>query len=128
MISPVKNIDDYLAIQPEKVVVALEKIRQTVLTVVPKAEEVISYGIPAFKHKGKILVYFAGFKNHCSFFPGSKSVILKFKNELKTFKTSAGTISFTVEKPLSASLVKKIVKAKLQENRDKLKNKQLNKK
>ena len=122
MNTAIKNIDDYLSLQPAKPVAALEKIRKTVRAVAPQAVEVISYGMPAFKYQGRILIYFAGFKNHLSLFPGSKAVIQKFKKELKAFKTSAGTISFTVEKPLPASLVKEIVKARMKENSDKMKN------
>lgn len=128
MNNAVKNIDEYLALQPEKHRIALERIRQTIRTAAPEAVEVISYGMPAFKHHGKTLLYFAGFKNHCSLFPGSKSVILKMKNELKAYKTSAGTISFTAEKQLSAALVKKIVKARVKENLDRIKIKQIKKK
>ena len=118
-----KNLDDYLALQPEKVVIALERIRKIIKSAAPDANELISYGMPAFKLYGKMLMYFAGFKNHCSLFPGSKFVILKFKKELKAFKTSAGTISFTVEKPLPTSLIKKIVKARIKENLDKMNKK-----
>lgn len=120
---PVKNIDDYLSLQPEKAMIALEKIRQTIRIVAPDVEEVISYGMPAFRYRGRMLLYFAGFKNHCSLFPGSKSVIVKMKRELKRFKTSEGTISFTAEKPLPAVLVKKIVRARVKENVDKMKKK-----
>jgi len=116
-----KNIDDYLALQPERSRIVLEKIRQTIRMTAPGVEEVISYGMPAFRLHGRMLVYFAGFKNHCSIFPGSKSIIQKMKTNLKLYKTSAGTISFTAEKPLPASLIKKIVKAKAKENLDKMK-------
>ena len=125
---PVKNVDYYMALQPEKAMMVLEKIRETVHTLVPEAEEVISYGMPAFRLHGKMLLYFAGFKSHCSIFPGSKAVILKFKKELKTYKTSAGTISFTAEKPLPNMLMKKIIKERVKENLGKLKTKQLKKK
>ena len=105
-----------MTLQPEKVVIALERIRQTIKSAAPEAIEVISYGMPAFKLNGRMLMYFAGFKNHCSLFPGSKAVILKFKTELKAYKTSAGTISFTTEKPLPVSLIKRIVKERIKEN------------
>jgi uncharacterized protein YdhG (YjbR/CyaY superfamily) len=80
----------------------------------PRAEEVISYGMPGYKYHG-MLVYFAAFKNHCSFFPGS-SRIIKMYDELKEYKTSKGSIQFTIDKPLPVSLVKKIVKARMREN------------
>lgn len=117
----IKNTDDYLALQPEKFVVLLEKIRQAVRTLVPEAVEVMSYGMPAFKYKGRMLIYYAGFKNHCSLFPGGKAVVSKFKKELKPYKTSAGTISFTAERPLPAALLKKIISARAKDNLNKSK-------
>lgn len=113
-----KDTDSYLALQPEKVRDVLEKLRQTIKSSAPEAEEVISYGMPAFRYHG-MLVYFAAFKNHCSFFPGS--IVEKMKNELKNYKTSKGTIQFTAEKPLPAALVKKIIKARVKENLNKKK-------
>jgi uncharacterized protein YdhG (YjbR/CyaY superfamily) len=121
----VKTIDEYLSVLPENVRVILEKLRQTIKSVAPKAEEVISYGMPAFKYHG-MLVYMAAFKNHCSFFPGS-SQIVKLYDELKSFKTSKGTIQFMVDKPLPVGLVKKIVKARMQENEARLNARQLTK-
>lgn len=113
-----KDTDSYLALQPEKARDVLEKLRQTIKSSAPEAEEVISYGLPAFRYHG-MLVYFAAFKNHCSFFPGS--IVEKMKNELKNYKTSKGTIQFTAEKPLPTALVKKIVKARVKENLNKKK-------
>lgn len=71
------------------------------------ATEVISYGIPAFKHK-RVLVWYAAFADHCSLFP-TAAVIEKFKDELKGFSTSKGTIHFPLSKPLPVALIKKIV-------------------
>jgi uncharacterized protein YdhG (YjbR/CyaY superfamily) len=109
-----KNTDEYLAHVPEPARSTLKKIRAVIRSVVPpEATEAISYGMPAFKYKG-VLVWFAAFSNHCSLFPGA-SVIEAFKNELKNFQTSKGTIRFPVDKPLSAALIKKLVKARLAE-------------
>lgn len=119
----IKSIDEYLSHQPAKVRPVLQKIRQTVKTIAPDAQEVISYGMPAFKYRGRILLYFAGFKKHCSLFPGSKAVIQKFSRELKGYKTSAGTISFTAERPLPSLLLKKIIRIRVQENLDKAQKK-----
>ncbi|MBC7861612.1 MAG: DUF1801 domain-containing protein [Bacteroidia bacterium] len=103
-------------LQPEKKVqIVLEKLRHTIRTTAPAAEELISYGMPAYKLHG-MLVYFAAFKNHCSFFPGNSSLVKELQDELKPYKTAKGTIQFTVEKPLPASLVKKIVKLRMKEN------------
>jgi uncharacterized protein YdhG (YjbR/CyaY superfamily) len=111
-----KNTDEYLADVPEPARSTLNKIRAAIRSVVPaEATEAISYGMPAFKYRGA-LVWFAAFSDHCSFFPGSGAVIAKFHNELKKFQTSKGTIRFPVNKPLSAALVKKIVRARIAEN------------
>ena len=111
-----KSVDEYLAGIPEPARSTLNKVRAAIRSVVPaEATEAISYRIPAFRYKGP-LVGFAAFSNHCSFFPMSSSVIEAFKNELKDFHTSKGTIRFPVDKPLSAALVKKLVKARIAQN------------
>jgi uncharacterized protein YdhG (YjbR/CyaY superfamily) len=89
----------------------LETLRQTIKATAPEAVEVISYGIPTFKLNGKMLVSYAAFTSHCSFFPGA--VIEEFEDELKPYFTSKGTVRFPIDKPLPASLVKKIVKARM---------------
>jgi uncharacterized protein YdhG (YjbR/CyaY superfamily) len=119
---PIKNIDDYLAYQPEKVREALENLRQIIRETAPEAEEVISYGIPAYKYQG-MLVYFAAYKKHCSLFGGTGSLTEEMKEELKDYKTSKGTIQFTVEKPLPDELVRHIVKYRMKQNVEKMNNK-----
>lgn len=114
MNTSIKTVDDYLKELPEPVRLVLEKLRSTIKSVAPKAEEGISYGMPGYKYYGA-LVYFAAFKNHCSFFPGSSQIVKRF-DELSAYRTSKGTIQFTVDKPLPAALVKKIVKARMEEN------------
>ena len=103
---------------PEPARSTLNKVRAAVRSVVPaETEEVISYGIPAFKHK-KVLVWYAAFADHCSIFP-TAAVIAKFKNDLKGYRVSKGTIQFPVDKALPATLLKKMVKARLAENEGK---------
>jgi uncharacterized protein YdhG (YjbR/CyaY superfamily) len=80
----------------------------------PEATETISYGIPAFRHK-RVLVWFAAFSDHCSLFP-TASVVEAFKNELKSFSTSKGTIHFPTDQPVPVALIKKMVKARVAEN------------
>ena len=107
-----KNVDEYLAGAPEPARSTLKKVRAAIRSAVPPgATEVISYGMPAFKHKG-VLVWFAAFSNHCSLFP-TASVIEACKNELKDFSTTKGTIHFPTDKPLPTALVKKLVKARV---------------
>jgi len=110
------NIDEYLADVPEPARGTLQKIRAAIRSAVPReATEAITYRIPTFKYNGG-LVAFAAFSNHCSLFPMSYAVIGAFKKELKGFEVSKGTIRFPVDKPLPATLVKKIVKARIAEN------------
>ena len=109
-----KTVDEYLASVPEPARSTLNKVRAAIRSAMPPdAIEAISYGIPAVKYKG-VLLWYAAFSNHCSLFPGP-SVIKAFKNELKDFQVSKGTIRFPVDKPLSATLVKKLVKARMAE-------------
>jgi uncharacterized protein YdhG (YjbR/CyaY superfamily) len=113
-----KSVDEYLARVSEPARSTLNRMRAVIRSAVPpEATEAISYGIPTFKYKGPLL-WFAAFSNHCSLFPGS-SVIKALKNELKDFQISKGTIRFPVDKPLSATLVKKLVKARMAEKEGK---------
>jgi uncharacterized protein YdhG (YjbR/CyaY superfamily) len=118
---PAKNVDEYLAAVPEEVRPVLEKLRRTIRAAAPKAEEVISYQIPMFKYHGP-LVFFAAFRNHCSFYVVGKPIMETFSSELKPWDTSGTTIHFSAKKPLPASLVKKIVKARIEENEARAKN------
>ena len=107
-----KTVDEYLAGVPEPARTTLNKIRAAIRSAAPvEATETISYRIPAFKYKG-VLVWFAAFSNHCSLFP-TASVVEAFKNELKGFSMSKGTIHFPTDKPLPAAVVKKLVKARV---------------
>jgi uncharacterized protein YdhG (YjbR/CyaY superfamily) len=109
------SVDEYLASLPDDKRTALEKLRKTIRSAAPMATEKISYGMPAFHHRGN-LVYYAAFKDHCSLFPGSKKVLADHADELAGFETTKGTIHFTVDEPLPAALIKKIVKERIAEN------------
>jgi uncharacterized protein YdhG (YjbR/CyaY superfamily) len=118
--SGAQDVDQYLARVPEPARSALKQVRATIRSVVPSdCTEGISYGIPAFRYKGRALVGFAAFTNHCSLFPMGSSAIAAFKDELKDFQTSKGTIRFTVERPLPVALLKKVVKARVAQNNEK---------
>lgn len=125
--APAKDIDEYLASVPEDKRAALQRLRKTIAAAAPKAVETISYGMPTFKYNG-LLVAFAAFKDHCSFFPMSRAPIAAFKDNLKRFETSEGTIRFKADDPLPAALVTKIVRARIRENDAKVKARQLRKK
>ena|ERR1041385_6908218 len=106
-----KSHDDYLAQVSDDKRAALEKLRRTIKAVAPKAEECISYQLPAFRLNGKLLVAYGAAARHCAFYPGS--VLKAFKEELESYDTSKGTIRFPVNKPLSSTLVRKIVRLRM---------------
>jgi uncharacterized protein YdhG (YjbR/CyaY superfamily) len=111
-----KTIDEYLVGVNADHRDALQKLRETIHGVAPKAEECISYGIPAFRLNGRSLVFFGAWANHCAFYPGSSATLKKFRNELRNFQTSKGTLRFSPDKPMPVALVKKLLKARIAEN------------
>ena len=111
-----KTIDEYLAAVSDDKRAALEKLRKTVKAAAPQAEECISYGLAAFRLNGRPLVAFGATANHCAFYPMSGSTVEAHQNELKGYETSKGTIRFPANKPLPATLVRKLVKARIAEN------------
>jgi uncharacterized protein YdhG (YjbR/CyaY superfamily) len=115
-----KDVNAYLARVPTDQRASLEKLRQTIKSAVPDAFEVISYGIPTFKLDGRMLVSYAAFSEHCSFFPGAGPIDVH-QDELKSFQTSKGTVRFTTAKPLSSALVKKLVKTRVRLNEEQMK-------
>ena len=123
------TVGEYLNALPADVRSTLEKVRKAIKEAAPKAEEVISYHIPTYKYLGT-LVHFAAFKDHCSFFGASKRLLESFKEELQPYNVSGTTIHFRADKPLPSALVKKLVKARIKENEERvqLKNNQSAKK
>ncbi len=110
-----QSVDEYLAGVPEPARSTLKKMRAAIRSALPSdATETISYKILAFKRKN-ILVWYAAFSDHCSLFP-TASVIAEFKDELKGFSTSKGTVHFPADKPLPIALTKKIVKARVKQD------------
>ena len=112
---PAQDVDEYLASVPVKEWAVLEDLRRTIRTAAPMAEERISYGMPAYKYHGP-LVFFAAFKNHLGFYGVSKQVLDTFENELAPWRTSTTTLHFSAEHQLPASLVTRIIKARVAEN------------
>jgi uncharacterized protein YdhG (YjbR/CyaY superfamily) len=112
--SPAKDVDEYLASVPEPARVTLGKLRRTIKAAAPDAKETISWRMPMYYDHG-MLVGFAAFKDHLSFFPGA-SVIEKYKKDLKHYDTSKGTIRFPIDEPPPAALIRKLVKARIKEN------------
>ena len=108
------TVAEYLRSVPQPARATLEKLRASIRAAAPaEAEEVISYGIPAFRYK-RVLVWFAAFSKHCSFFP-TASVIQRFRRDLAPYRISKGTIQFPIGAPLPATLLRKMVKARVAE-------------
>ena len=108
-----QTVDEYLAGVAEPARGMLMKIRAAIRLATPReATEVISYWMPAFKHK-KVLVWYAAFKNHCSFFPTAE-VMDEFKEELKGYTVSKGTVQIPLDKAVPVALIKKMVKLRVE--------------
>lgn len=110
-----KTIDEYLARLGDDQRVLLNRIRKAIHAAVPGAEECISYGVPVIRSGGKKVVGFGAAVGHCSFYPMSSTIVPMFEQELARYSTSKGTIRFTSENPLPATLVRKLVKARIAE-------------
>ena len=109
-----QTIDEYLAALSDDKRDALERLRKNIRAAAPKAEECISYQLPAFRLNGRFLVAFSAAANHCAFYPGT--VVEAHKDELEDYDTSKGTIRFQADNPLPAPLVRKLVKARIAKN------------
>ena len=112
----VAAVEAYLERVPEPARTTLQRVRAAIRAAAPKeATEGLSYGMPAFRYKGALVGY-AAFKNHCSFFPMSASLLDQFAEQIAPYRTSKGTLQFPQDKPLPATLVKKMVKARVEQN------------
>ena len=120
MNAPAKDVDAYLAMQTETARTDLEQLRQIIKAAAPGAEETIGYGMPMYKLNGQ-LVAFAAAKNHYGFYPCNGATVIKFKDELKGYDTTKGSIHLPIDKPLPVALIKKIIKSRIQENAEKAK-------
>ena len=117
-----KTVDQYLAgVSDDQARATLERLRQSIRSAAPEADEVISYRIPLYRYHGH-LVGFAAFKNHCALFVTNSSVMDEFKDELAGYDTAQTktTIRFSAKKPLPAALVKKIVRHRMRENQERI--------
>jgi 3-methyladenine DNA glycosylase AlkD/uncharacterized protein YdhG (YjbR/CyaY superfamily) len=110
------TFEEYFALLTPEQRAALEKLRTTIRTVAPAAEEGISYGLAAFRLNGKPLVALGATASHCAFYLMSNSTVDDHQAELQKYDTSTGTIRFAADKPLPAALVRKLVKARIAEN------------
>jgi uncharacterized protein YdhG (YjbR/CyaY superfamily) len=111
------GIDEYLAALDEPKRTTLQKLRQTILGIIPEAEEGISYGMPAFRLHGKVIAGFAAFTNHLSYLPHSGSVLRQLSGDLAGYERTDGSLHFPINKPLPKVLVKKLIARRIDEVR-----------
>lgn len=110
------SVEAYLAALPDDQRAVMDQLRGIIREAAPEAVEQISYGMPAFKTHGRFLVSYAAFKRHFSLFPASQAIIDALGDEITPFHTGKGTIQFTAERPLSADVLTRLVKVRLEEN------------
>ncbi len=109
------EIDSYLAGLDEPKRGTLERLRTSIMAVVPDADQCISYGVPAFKVRGKAVAGFAAFKSHLSYLPHSGSVLDELRDDLAGYETSKGSLRFAIDEPLPDGLVQALITARLRE-------------
>jgi len=110
------DVEEYLDALPEEARTGVERLRKAIRSAAPLASETISYRMPTFRDGDRILVYYAGFKDHESLFPASRSVLKTFAKDVEPYLSGKGTLRFDHGRPLPVALVKRIVKARLEEN------------
>jgi uncharacterized protein YdhG (YjbR/CyaY superfamily) len=110
-----QSVDDYIAAQPEAVRAVLERVRSTIRKAMPKAEETLSYQMPAYKLDGRVVLYFAGWKQHYSLYPATGHVVAAFRDELAPYEISKGTIRFPLSEPVPVKLIGDIAKFRARE-------------
>src|SRR5262245_51211454 len=116
-----ENVSAYIAAQPPAVRTRLKQVRTAIRKSVPEAEEMISYGIPAYKLRGRVLIYFAGFKNHYSIYPFSAALAKALKAQIGSYEyNNKGTIRFPLDRPVPVRLVASIAKARARDVLDRL--------
>jgi uncharacterized protein YdhG (YjbR/CyaY superfamily) len=108
-----QEVDEYLANLEEPKRTTLQALRQTIRSIIPEADEGISYGMPAYRLRGRVVAGFAAFKNHLSYLPHSGSVFAEIPEDLAGYVTSKGALQFPVERPLPKALVKKLIAIRL---------------
>jgi len=113
------NVDEYIANFPPNVQDVLESVRSTIRKAAPAAEECISYAMPTFKMGKSAIVHFAGYENHIGLYPAPVGMEA-FKKELSVYKTGKGSVQFPLDQPIPLSLITKIVKFRVVENKERL--------
>ena len=118
-----KSVDDYIDSKTPAVRGVLERVRSTIRKAIPKAEEVISYQIPAYKLDGGRVIFFAGWKEHYSLYPATRTLVAAFKDELAPYELSKGTIRFPLSEPIPVKLIARIARFRAREVSDAFKAK-----
>jgi uncharacterized protein YdhG (YjbR/CyaY superfamily) len=114
------NVDEYISAQPQNAQVVIQLVRSTLRKALPRAEEIISYKIPAYRLNGEVVLYFADWKQHFSLYPAGERLVAKFKDQLGEYKVSKGTIRFPLSEPVPVKLIGRIAKFRAEETvRDK---------
>ena len=109
-----KSTDEYISSFPKEIQILLQEVRETIKNAAPNANEIISYGMPAYKLNGKVLVYFAGYKNHIGFY-ATPTGHAEFNEELAKYKQGKGSVQFPINEPMPLDLITKIVKFRISE-------------
>jgi uncharacterized protein YdhG (YjbR/CyaY superfamily) len=110
------SVAEYIALQPPKAQAVLRKVRAAMRKALPKAEEVISYQIPAYKLNGRVVIYFAGWKEHYSIYPAQRRLVAAFRERLAPYEVNnKGTIRFPLSEPVPARLIEAIAKFRAKE-------------
>ena len=120
----IKSVDEYIASQPRPMQTLLRRLRSTIRKAVPEAEEVISYKIPAYRLHGRVMLYFAAWKEHYSLYPATGRMPAAFKDELAAYEVSKGTIRFPMSRPVPVKLIERIAKFRAEENAERHKAKE----
>lgn len=111
-----KSVDEYMAAQPAEVRAILAQVRRAIRKALPRAQEVISYKIPAYKLKDGIVIYFAGWKKHYSLYPAGERLVAAFRDELASYPVTKGTIRFPLSQPVPVKLIGRIARFRAKES------------
>lgn len=117
----VHSVDDYIASRPKPVQTTLKRLRSILRRALPGAEEVISYQIPAYRLQGKIVIYFAGWREHYSLYPSGSRLPDALKEDLESYEQSRGTIRFELSEPIPEKLIARIARFRAKEAAEKAK-------
>jgi uncharacterized protein YdhG (YjbR/CyaY superfamily) len=110
-----ESVDDYIASQPKAVQSVLKRVRRIICKAVPEADELISYQIPTYKLDGRLVIYFAGWRQHYSLYPSDRHLVAAFKDDLAPYLVSKGTIRFPLSEPVPVKLIERIAKFRAKE-------------